>query len=76
MLTPSLTFATGKPDSPVHFVAVSSTHNSVLLKWRLDFTGGYKMADIGFKIRQKKDGAENFVYRDIPKVRMSTSIFI
>ena len=57
----------GKPDSPVHFVATSADHNSISLKWRLDFTGGYKLEDVGFKIRQKKAGSEHFVYRDVPK---------
>ena len=62
----------GKPDPPVHFVAVSSTHNSIKLKWFLDFTGGYKLEEIGFKIRQKKDGSENYIYRDVPKVSSAT----
>ena len=67
---------TGKPDPPVHFVAVSSDHNSVLLQWHLDFTGGYKMEDIGFKIRQKKDGSEteSYVYRDVPKVSIISNL--
>ena len=57
----------GKPDPPVHFVATAATHDSVSLKWRLDFTGGYKLEDVGFRIRQKKDGGEHFIYRDVPK---------
>ena len=59
---------TGKPDPPVHFSAVDATDSTITLKWSLDFTGGYKLADIGYKLRQKKAGSESHVYRDIPKV--------
>ena len=59
---------TGKPDPPVHFSAVDATDSTVTLRWSLDFTGGYKLADIGYKLRQKKAGSESYVYRDIPKV--------
>ena len=59
---------TGKPDPPVHFSAVDATDHTITLRWSLDFTGGYKLADIGYKLRQKKAGSESYVYRDIPKV--------
>ena len=59
---------TGKPDAPVHFAAVDATHDTIVLRWSLDFTGGYKLEDIGYKLRQKKAGSESYVYRDIPKV--------
>ena len=58
---------TGRPDPPVHFAAIASTHNSITLKWKLDFYGGFKFSDIGYKIRQEKEGTTNFVYRDVPK---------
>ena len=58
----------GKPDPPVQLVATSATHNSITLLWRLDFTGGAKLEDIGYRIRQKKAGSDNYVYRDVPKV--------
>ena len=59
----------GKPDPPVQLVATAATHNSLTLRWQLDFTGGAKLEDIGYRIRQKKAGSENYVYRDVPKVR-------
>ena len=58
----------GKPDPPVQLVATSATHNSITLLWHLDFTGGAKLEDIGYRIRQKKAGTESYVYRDVPKV--------
>ena len=58
----------GKPDPPVQLVATSATHNSITLLWHLDFTGGAKLEDIGYRIRQKKAGTETYVYRDVPKV--------
>ena len=27
------------------------------------------MEDIGYRVRQKKAGSDNYVYRDVPKVR-------
>ena len=61
---------TGRPDPPVQLAAVSATHNTISLRWQLDFTGGYKLSDVGFKLRQKKAGATSYIYRDIPKVTL------
>ena len=57
----------GKPDPPVHFQAIASTHNSITFEWKLDFSGGFKLSEIEYKIRQKKEGADTFVYHDVPK---------
>ena len=50
------------------FVATAAKHNSITLMWQLDFTGGAKLEDIGYRIRQKKENSDNYVYRDVPKV--------
>ena len=57
----------GRPDPPVHFVAIAATSNSITFKWKLDFYGGFELSDIGYKIRQEKEGSDNLVYRDVPK---------
>ena len=49
-------------------MATAATHSSITLKWQLDFTGGAKLEEIGYRIRQKKEESENYVYRDVPKV--------
>ena len=49
-------------------MATAATHNAITLRWQLDFTGGAKLEEIGYRIRQKKEESENYVYRDVPKV--------
>ena len=49
-------------------MATAATHSSITLKWQLDFTGGAKLEEIGYRIRQKKEESDNYVYRDVPKV--------
>ena len=57
----------GRPDPPAQFRAVAVTRDTVTLEWRLDFTGGFKPEDISYRIRLKKEGAEQAAYRDVPK---------
>ena len=57
----------GVPDPPSQFKAVSATHSSITLSWKMDFTGGAKLEELEYRIRSIKEGAETYVVHEVPK---------
>ncbi len=53
---------TSRPDPPSYLQILNVTYNSVNLTWTPGFDGGY---DQTFKIRYRREGAENYQYVDV-----------
>jgi hypothetical protein len=60
---------TSGPDPPSYPRILNVTYNSVNLTWTPGFNGGF---DETFKIRYRRDGAENFQYVDVAPKGTST----
>ena len=53
---------TSRPDPPSYLKILNVTYNSVNLTWTPGFNGGFNQT---FKIRYKREGADNFQYVDV-----------